>query len=128
MRSVLAPAMHRRSFVPLWKGKKPKDWRRSMYCRYYHDPGDVNTRAHYGVRTATHKPIYFWKKDQWECYDLVAEPLEMHNICGDPKAQRIVASLRQELYRLKKERKDDDQFSGSQPKDPSYVQAPPMGM
>ena len=37
-----------------------------MYYRYYHDPGDHNTRAHYGVRTTTHKLIYFWKKDQWE--------------------------------------------------------------
>jgi hypothetical protein len=27
------------------------------------DPGDHNTRAHYGVRTRTHKLIYFWKKD-----------------------------------------------------------------
>jgi arylsulfatase A-like enzyme len=117
--------MQGRSFVPLWKGNKPWDWRRAMYYRYYHDPGDHNTRAHYGVRTATHKLIYFWKKDQWECYDLVADPQEMHNIYNDAKAQKIVASLKQELWRLKKELKDDDQFADQQPKDSSYVQAPP---
>jgi arylsulfatase A-like enzyme len=117
--------MQGRSFLPIWKGKKPQNWRSSMYYRYYHDPGDHNTRAHYGVRTATHKLIYFWKKDQWECYDLVADPQEMHNIYSDPKAQKLVASLKQELYRLKKQLKDDDQFADSQPKESSYVQAPP---
>ena len=70
-----------------------------MYYRYYHDPGDHNTRAHYGVRTETHKLIYFWKKDQWECYNLVADPEEMHNIYDDPHAQKTVAMLKKEENR-----------------------------
>jgi arylsulfatase A-like enzyme len=117
--------MQGRSFLPIWEGKTPGDWRHSMYYRYYHDPGDHNTRAHYGVRTDTHKLIYFWTKKQWECYDLQADPLEMHNIYNDPKAQKVVAQLKQELYRLKKEVKDDDQFAYEQPKESSYVQPPP---
>ncbi len=117
--------MQGRSFVPLWKGRKPADWRKAMYYRYYHDPGDHNTRAHYGIRTATHKLIYFWKKDQWECYDLVADPAEMHNIYDDPKAQPIVAGLKEELRRLKRELKDDDQFADMLPQDSSYVLPPP---
>ena len=36
------------SFVPLLQGKKPTDWRTSMYYRYYH-PGHHNVAAHYGV-------------------------------------------------------------------------------
>lgn len=116
--------MQGRSFIPIWKGKTPSDWRRAMYYRYYHDPGDHNTAAHYGIRTTTHKLIYFWKKDQWECYDLVRDPHEMHNIYGDPKAQKTVAMLKQQLNRLKKEMKDDDQFANEQPKESSYVQAP----
>jgi arylsulfatase A-like enzyme len=117
--------MQGRSFLPIWKGHTPKDWRHAMYYRYYHDPGDHNTRAHYGIRTEDHKLIYFWKKDQWECYDLVHDPLEMHNIYNEPSAQAIVAKLKQELYHLKKEVKDDDQFAESQPADSSYVEAPP---
>jgi arylsulfatase A-like enzyme len=116
--------MQGRSFVPVWKGQIPKDWRKAMYYRYYHDPGDHNTRAHYGIRTATHKLIYFWKKDQWECYDLVADPHEMRNIYTDPKAQTLVANLKRELYRLKKELKDEDQFADRLPTDSSYVPAP----
>jgi hypothetical protein len=96
-----------------------------MYYRYYHDPGDHNTRAHYGIRTATHKLIYFWKKDQWECYDLVADPQEMHNIYGVPAAQKTVAMLKRELWRLKNELHDDDRFADKLPQDSSYVQPPP---
>jgi len=117
--------MQGRSLLPIWKGHQPRDWRHAMYYRYYHDPGDHNTRAHYGIRTETHKLIYFWKKDQWECYDLVADPMEMHNIYNDPKAQKTVAALRQELLRLKKAVKDDDQFADKQPQESSYVPAPP---
>ena len=62
--------MQGRSLLPVLKGRTPADWRTSMYYRYYHDPGDHNTRAHYGVRTTTHKLIYFWKKDQWELFRL----------------------------------------------------------
>ena len=96
-----------------------------MYYRYYHDPGDHNTRAHYGVRTETHKLIYFWKKDQWECYDLVKDPDELHNIYNDPATQPVVAALKAELLPLKKELKDDDQFADQQPASTSYVAAPP---
>jgi len=107
--------MQGRSLMPLFKGKVPDDWRGSWYYRYYHDPGDHNTRAHYGVRTTTHKLIYFWKKDQWEMYDLVADPGERHNLYSDPAQAETVAKLKAELYRLKKELKDDDQFADKQP-------------
>ncbi|HOC54638.1 MAG TPA: sulfatase [Verrucomicrobiota bacterium] len=107
--------MQGRSLAPLLKGQRPTDWRTSWYYRYYHDPGDHNTRAHYGVRTDTHKLMYFWKKDQWEMYDLVKDPEEMHNLYNDPAQKEQVAKLKRELYRLKKELKDGDQFANEQP-------------
>jgi len=107
--------MQGRSLVPLLKGERPADWRTSWYYRYYHDPGDHNTRAHYGVRTATHKLICFWKKDQWEMFDLMKDPDELHNLYNDPAQQEVMAKLKTELYRLKKEVKDDDQFANEQP-------------
>src|SRR6185295_19571735 len=103
--------MHGRSLVPILRGEKPADWRTSIYYRYYHDPGHHNTRSHYGVRTATHKLIYYWKKDQWELFDLVKDPDELHNIYNDSGQQRVAAKLKAELHRLKKELKDDDQFA-----------------
>jgi arylsulfatase A-like enzyme len=107
--------MQGRSLVPLFKGQLPTDWRTSYYYRYYHDPGDHNTRAHYGVRTMDHKLIYFWKKDQWEMYDLLKDPDELQNLYNDPDQQDTVAQLKKELYRLKKVVKDDDQYAYEQP-------------
>lgn len=107
--------MQGRSIVPLLRGERPSDWRTSMYYRYYHDPGDHNTRAHYGVRTRTHKLIYYWKKDQWELFDLVKDPNELRNIDNDAANKELVAKLKAELIRLKKELKDNDEFANEQP-------------
>jgi arylsulfatase A-like enzyme len=109
---VRVPAeMQGRSLVPVLGGRTPRDWRTAMYYRYYHDPGDHNTRAHYGVRTRTHKLIYFWKKDQWELFDLVNDPSELHNLYGQPGHEAITATLKAELARVKKEARDEDQLA-----------------
>ena len=71
----------------------PAHKRRQMWWHSLHH----NTRAHYGVRTTTHKLIYFWKKDQWEMYDLVADPGEMHNLYSDPAQAETVSKLKAEL-------------------------------
>ena len=106
--------MQGRSVLPLLTGRTPADWRTSMYYRYYHDPGDHNTRAHYGVRNRTHKLIYFWKKNQWELFDLVNDPYELHNLYGEPGQEKLTESLKQELARLKRAVQDDDQLADEQ--------------
>jgi len=85
-----------------------------MYYRYYHDPGHHNTRQHYGVRTLTHKLIYFWTKDQWELFDLRSDPFELHNLSGQPGHAQITATLKAELARVKRELGDDDQLASMQ--------------
>jgi arylsulfatase A-like enzyme len=106
--------MQGRSLLPVLRGDTPRDWRTSMYYRYYHDPGDHNTRAHYGVRTLTHKLIYYWTKDQWELFDLETDPYELHNLYGQPGQAALTASLKAELARLKQEVSDDDRLAGEQ--------------
>jgi arylsulfatase A-like enzyme len=106
--------MQSRSLLPVLRGRTPADWRTSMYYRYYHDPVDHNTRAHYGVRTATHKLIYFWKKDQWELFDLVHDPMELHNLYGQPGQEQLTATLKAELQRLKTALGDEDQLANEQ--------------
>jgi arylsulfatase A-like enzyme len=108
--------MQGRSLLPVLTGPAPADWRTSMYYRYYHDPGDHHTAAHYGVRTLTHKLIHYWKQDQWELFDLVADPQETRNLAADPAQAATLATLKAELLRLKREVKDDDQFAQEQPK------------
>jgi arylsulfatase A-like enzyme len=118
--------MQGRSLVPLLRTQDAGGWRTSFYYRYYHDPGDHNTRAHYGVRTDTHKLICFWKQDQWELYDLRQDPEEMRNLYADPQQQDVIARLKTELFRLKKELKDEDQFADQQP--PHDVSGQPVSV
>jgi arylsulfatase A-like enzyme len=110
----MSAEMQGRSLVPVLRGSTPRGWRTSMYYRYYHDPGDHNTRAHYGVRTRTHKLIYFWKKDQWELFDLVNDPHELHNLYGEPGQESLTGNLKAELARLKRELRDEDQLADKQ--------------
>jgi arylsulfatase A-like enzyme len=112
---AVPPSMQGRSLVPVLRGRTPADWRTAMYYRYYHDPGHHDTRAHYGVRTTTHKLIHFWKKGQWELFDLRSDPAEMRNLYGQPGQEAVTAELKATLARLKAELQDDDRFADEQP-------------
>ena len=107
--------MQGRSLLPILRGHEPADWRQSVYYRYYHDPGHHNTRAHYGVRTPTHKLIHYWKINQWELFDLVNDPNELHNLYGQPGHEALTTGLKAELVRLKDALGDRDQFADEQP-------------
>ncbi len=110
-------SMQGQSLTPLLRGETPAGWRRSIYYRYYHDPGHHDTRAHYGVRTATHKLIHYWKKDAWELFDLVADPFEQRNLLFDPaeaatpEVATTFAALKAELTRLQKTYEDDGLYA-----------------
>jgi arylsulfatase A-like enzyme len=108
--------MHGKSFLPLLHGKKIREWRTSMYYRFYH-PGHHNVAAHYGVRTKRYKLIYFNKFNQWELFDLKKDPREMENVYSNPAYTEIIKRLKRELYRLKKELQDNEQFADNLPKD-----------
>ncbi len=108
-------SMQGRSLAPLLRGEAPADWRKSIYYRYYHDPGDHNTAAHLGVRTATHKLIHYWKKDAYEMFDLTKDPSEQHNLLYDESKDPTVAAkfeeLKAEITRLQEQYKDDGQYA-----------------
>ena len=110
-------SMQGRSLVPLLRGERPLDWRRAVYYRYYHDPGHHDTRAHLGVRTATHKLIHYWKKDAWELFDLRRDPTEQHNLLHDPaeaarpEVAQAFADLKAEIACLRAEYQDDGLYA-----------------
>jgi arylsulfatase A-like enzyme len=107
--------MQGRSALPLWRGESPADWRTVMYYRYYHYPQDHRVQPHYGVRNERYKLIYFNKINQWELFDLDSDPRELKNVYADPAYAATVMKLKDEINRLKKELKDEDQFAEKLP-------------
>jgi arylsulfatase A-like enzyme len=107
-------ALQGRSFLPLLAAPAPDDWRTSMYYRYYHYPGDHQVQPHYGVRTGRHKLIFFNRLNQWELYDLKTDPQELRNVYADPAFAAVREALKAELFRLRKELDDHDQFQERQ--------------
>ncbi|MEZ5401688.1 MAG: sulfatase [Bryobacteraceae bacterium] len=114
--------MQGRAASALLDGKTPRDWRRSMYYRYWmHLGGGHTVTAHYGVRTRTHKLIYYYgqalgKKGavdkptppEWEMFDIEKDPREMVNVANDPAYAKVRKDLEKELYRLKKYYEDNE--------------------
>jgi arylsulfatase A-like enzyme len=118
-------SMQGRSLVPLLRGEVPSDWPKSFYYRYYHSPGHHNTVAHLGVRTATHKLIFYWERKAYELFDLIKDPTEQKNLLFGDESSRpaeVAAKfqeLKDEITRLQKHYKDDGQYAApaDRPKD-----------
>jgi arylsulfatase A-like enzyme len=116
-----APAeMQGRSFLPNLEGHTPKNWRKSMYYRYWmHNTNDHHVPAHYGLRTDRWKLIYYYGKPlgmtganppdtepDWELYDMKSDPREMHNLYRDPKYAGLIRKLKEELAAKQREAGD----------------------
>lgn len=99
------------SMKPLLLGERSEDWRRSIYYRYYEYPAVHMVNKHYGVRTDRYKLIYFHELNEWELFDLEKDPRELKSVYDDPAYAGIVQELKQELARLRKEYKDDDEVA-----------------
>ncbi len=108
--------MQGRSFRANAHGRTPKDWRQSMYYRYWmHFTNDHYVAAHYGVRTHTHKLVYYYGKPldatgtgkeiappEWELFDLKKDPREMKSVYGEAGYAKVQAELVKEMDRLQK--------------------------
>ncbi|MBP3203266.1 MAG: sulfatase [Bacteroidales bacterium] len=89
------------SLMPLLEGKHPKDWRKSLYYHYYEYPAEHSVRRHYGVRTERYSLMHFYNDiDEWELFDLQEDPMQLHNLYGEPGTEELTAELMAELKRL----------------------------
>jgi len=103
-----------RSARPLFEGRVPEDWQRSMYYRYWmHRDRTHDVYAHYGVRTRTHKLIHYYNEGfdlpgtsgggedpSDELFDLRDDPHELINRYDDPACRATREELEAELARL----------------------------
>lgn len=103
--------MQGRSLVPVLTsgGQAPDDWRTGVYYHYYEYPSWHSVKRHYGIRTADYKLIHFYNDvDEWELYDMQADPQEMHNVYDDPAYAAVRADLHRQLEALQQECGDKD--------------------
>jgi arylsulfatase A-like enzyme len=112
--------MQGRNLRPLFNGRTPPDWRKSMYYRYWMHGAHFNVAAHFGIRTRRHKLIYYYglplnargakmktTSPEWELFDLKKDPSEMNNVYADPAYRDIVKKLKLELVELRQELEDE---------------------
>lgn len=114
------PDQQGRSFRPLLRGENVPDWPESVYYRYWeHDDPNHHAPAHYGVRTRTYKYIHYYGdglgapgsserlfEQEYELYDLAADPQELTNLVTDPAYAQVLQELRAELTRLQEHYQD----------------------
>jgi arylsulfatase A-like enzyme len=82
-------------------------WRTDWLYEYYEYPGNEQVRPCRGVRTERYKYIhYFTAPEEFELYDLVADPAELHNLYGDPAQAARVRELSARLEELRRETGD----------------------
>ena len=100
------------SLLPLLKGEKPADWRKSLYYHFYEYPAEHMVKRHYGIRTNKYKLIHFYNDiDEWELYDLQKDPNELHNLYGQSEYDSIVNNLKKQMLELQEEYNDPVRFS-----------------
>ena len=90
-------------------GGVPEDWREAAYYHYYEYPAEHSVKRHYGIRTADCKLIHFYNDiDEWEMYDMAADPQEMNNVYDDPAYASKRAQMHEILEKVQQEYQDTD--------------------
>ena len=91
-------------------GREPTDWKQEAYYRYWMHMAHHDNPAHLGIRTKSHKLIYFYGCNYdggyqtppgWELYDLHADPHETRNLYHEPAQAALVTRLKQRLAALR---------------------------
>lgn len=103
------PGVQGESLGPMLHDRLPIEWRQVMYYRYYEFPGTHSVPQHWGVRSHTHKLIWYPELKAWEMFDVEHDPHELNNVIADPEQQGYRRHLEGELQRLRAALGDDDQ-------------------
>ncbi|MGI9241091.1 MAG: sulfatase/phosphatase domain-containing protein, partial [Verrucomicrobiales bacterium] len=82
------------------------------YYHYYEYPSVHQVPRHFGIRTETHKLMKFYQfGEEWEMYDLEADPDELTNLYGKAGTEDVTAKLKKQLEDLREYYDDDSDVS-----------------
>jgi arylsulfatase A-like enzyme len=110
MAGVDAPAwMQGLSMQPILTSKQKAFNRPYLYYHYYEFVKDHTVIPHLGIRTEQYKLIYFYTVNEWELYDLIADPAELNNLKKEAKHSKLFEQLKQQLLKARSEYDDHDQ-------------------
>jgi arylsulfatase A-like enzyme len=99
--------MQGKSLLPFMKGEPPAPWRKDWLYEYYEYPGNEEVKPQRGVRTDRYKLIhYFLPPEEFELYDLLADPHELHNLVDDRAHARLKQQLIDRVAELRKQTGD----------------------
>lgn len=96
------------SLKPILTGKQMELPRKELYYRYYEYPIDHYVIPHLGIREKQYKIIYFFTVNEWEFYDLKADPSEQRNLIKNPKYQAEINRMKMKLVEVKNKYKDTE--------------------
>jgi arylsulfatase A-like enzyme len=104
--------MHGRSVTQLVaepKADNAKPWRDAWYYEYHEFPDPShNVNKHRGVRTEKYKFIHYYEppfkfREEFELYDLQADPDEKENLANRPKHKATADEMKAKLEKLRTE-------------------------
>jgi arylsulfatase A-like enzyme len=99
--------MQGESFKGAFDESSQEPSRESVYYHYYEYPIWHKVQPHYGIRTSKYKLMHFYySMDEWELYDLEADPNEMNNIYEEAP-ELLVNELKAELDSIREFYQDD---------------------
>jgi arylsulfatase A-like enzyme len=96
------------SLKPILTGKQNELSRKELYYRYYEYPIDHYVIPHLGIREKQYKLIYFYTSNEWEFYDLKADPQEQKNLIKLPRYQAEINRMRMKLTEAKSKYRDTE--------------------
>lgn len=96
------------SLLPLLTGKQKALPRPYLYYHFYEYKADHTVLPHLGIRGDRYKLIYFYTADEWEFYDLQQDPAEQHNLIRSTAHQSIIATMKKELVKVRKQYEDTE--------------------